>query len=106
MARSHCSVRSSPQPTRSAVTMAWKELLVGAQATRPFQRGSVKPHRSSGRSASVNASVPYTTTRARPVMPTQVPSLDRAHSGVIAMMSSGSATIISETAASPPGSWA
>src|SRR5687767_1666878 len=77
MPSSHSRARSSPQTTRMAVTMAWKEPLVGAQPILSFHFGSVKSAISSGRSSGVSASVLYTTMRARAEMPTHCPVGER-----------------------------
>jgi hypothetical protein len=57
MPRSHASAFSWPSSTRKAVTKAWNEPLVGAQARRPFHLGSVKPSTVAGSSSGFTSSV-------------------------------------------------
>ena len=106
MPRSHSSVLSSPHSTLMPVTMAWNEALVGGQPIRPFHFGSVKSQIESGRSASVSALVLYTTTLARPEMPTHLASGERAHAGASSRISVGRSSSSSSTVPSPPGSCA
>ena len=104
---SQARAASSPSRSRTAVTKAWKDPLVGAQPIRPFQRGSVKPWMVSGRSSGVRSSVLYTNTRARPVVPTQRPLGSRNRAGTRSRMESGSGLSRPSLASWPsaPASW-